>query len=598
MLPTIGTRYGMFDPRIIPISSRGSWMNVGYLVDREATRGEGLYLRSNHARPLVERPIARLVPLDPHTGTDLHPFLDLTAKAGTITMCRTDASRSASVSGGEPQGCLEIIFDGTDSLRIAGTVGVRIESAFSSTSRRDNAMHAVAYAETQRRFVFNARVWLRRYGIEVLRGSATLCAPWNGETTSQADITVLPDASGKLELAIDEFSSTWTDRPRDRVSTLTSTVESRFEAFVEPFTTTTHVNRRTTVEQAAGLLWMCTQKPTGILRHETIFMSLNWMDAVWSWDNWINMLPLASTHADLAYDQFLTVSAHQDEHGAYPDALNDGFLHFNFAKPPVQGVMIAMIETAAPQFWTPERKRGAYHSVGRFTEWWLHHRTDPRSSLCHYLHGNDSGWDNGSLLSQGVPLVAPDLNALLAYQCRTLGRWAHDLERPRTEIDRWHGRADRLKEALMRELWSNDHFVARCAGTIVDTGSLATALPGVLGDELPEAVRAALRRWFQRFRTTWGLASEAPDSPFYEAENYWRGPIWAPATLLAIHALERLDDLDTAEIISRRFLDLVEQSGFAENFHAETGAPLVDPGYTWTAAVYLALAARDLSLSE
>ncbi len=48
---------------------------------------------------------------------------------------------------------------------------------------------------------------------------------------------------------------------------------------------------------------------------------------------------------------------------------------------------------------------------------------------------------------------------------------------------------------------------------------------------------------------------------------------------------------DLADAVSARFRALCERSRFAENFDARTGAGLRDRAYTWTAAIYLMLAA-------
>ncbi len=55
--------------------------------------------------------------------------------------------------------------------------------------------------------------------------------------------------------------------------------------------------------------------------------------------------------------------------------------------------------------------------------------------------------------------------------------------------------------------------------------------------------------------------------------------------------LRRHGTRQLADEISARFRRLCEQSGFAENFDALTGAGLRDRAYTWTASVYLLLAA-------
>ena len=44
--------------------------------------------------------------------------------------------------------------------------------------------------------------------------------------------------------------------------------------------------------------------------------------------------------------------------------------------------------------------------------------------------------------------------------------------------------------------------------------------------------------------TPYGLATELPTSPHYLDDGYWRGPIWAPATVLVEDGLRRAGHLD------------------------------------------------------
>ena len=75
-----------------------------------------------------------------------------------------------------------------------------------------------------------------------------------------------------------------------------------------------------------------------------------------------------------------------------------------------------------------------------------------------------------------------------------------------------------------------------------------------------------------------------------EDDGYWRGPIWAPATILVEDGLRRGGHHRLADEISARFRVLCEEHGFAENFDALTGTGLRDRAYTWTAAAYLLIA--------
>jgi glycogen debranching enzyme len=86
------------------------------------------------------------------------------------------------------------------------------------------------------------------------------------------------------------------------------------------------------------------------------------------------------------------------------------------------------------------------------------------------------------------------------------------------------------------------------------------------------------------------LATELPTSPHYLSDGYWRGPIWAPATVLTEDGLRRSEHLRLADDISARFRASCETHGFAENFDAMTGTGLRDRAYTWTVGSYLLLA--------
>ena len=92
-----------------------------------------------------------------------------------------------------------------------------------------------------------------------------------------------------------------------------------------------------------------------------------------------------------------------------------------------------------------------------------------------------------------------------------------------------------------------------------------------------------------KFLTPYGLATEAVGSPYYEPDGYWRGPIWAPSTLLLTEGLERCGEYDLASEIAKRYCDMAAASGFAENFDALTGEGLRDKAYTWTSSVFLTL---------
>jgi glycogen debranching enzyme len=294
-----------------------------------------------------------------------------------------------------------------------------------------------------------------------------------------------------------------------------------------------------------------------------------------------------------AADQLLAVFDHQDEHGCLPDYVNDAGVERNFVKPPIHGWSIAhLIDRGGLD---DDAVAALYEPLRRWTEWWFEHRVYGDDGIPSYNHGNDSGWDNATTFGVGVPVQSPDLLAYLALQMQTLARLARGTGR-HDEATAWSRRADVTVRTLCDRFWTGDRFVARDTrtGQVIDSQSLLTFMPLVLGDLLPEELRdTAVRRLLDGgYLTPHGPATEPPASPHYESDGYWRGPIWAPSTMLLADGLRRSGRPDLAEDIETRFMETCQGAGMAENFDAMTGAGLRDRSMTWTASVYLSLASE------
>jgi glycogen debranching enzyme len=235
-----------------------------------------------------------------------------------------------------------------------------------------------------------------------------------------------------------------------------------------------------------------------------------------------------------------------------------------------------------------------YRPLARWTEWWLACRDSDGDGVPQYNHGNDSGWDNATVFDGGVPVEGPDLSAYLVVQMDCLAEIAGALDK-KGEGKRWRKQADELLKRLFKHSWRGDRFVAPRSGDhAVSAGdSLLPYLPIVLGKRLPSEVRSALVAGLtaeNRFLTDNGLATESVSSPLHEPEGYWRGPIWAPSTLIVVDGLTASGERGLARRIASRFCDMVARSGMAENFEARSGAGLCDRAYTWTASVFQVLA--------
>ncbi|GAA3302231.1 glycogen debranching protein [Dactylosporangium vinaceum] len=531
----------MFAIRDTPFSHPGSWFGISPVI-AQGHVADDLHLVSHQS--------------------GMHAVLRFVPAAAGTAVTATPA-RLEWVHG---SGRIELTYETPDTVRLRGAgLGLTVCAAASTLTPfsgtylyRDpvDGAHVFTNYETG-----------RRYRLTVLTGAEP--GVRGAEALGPAERGVVLGA-GHWEIAIEEYAG---ERPPYRPAlgfdAAVKAAHERFTAFADAVAPWRDASTPA-AELAAYVLWSATVAPAGFVTRPAVLMSKHWMDKVWSWDHCFNALALAAGDPALAWDQIRLVFDHQDDSGALPDSITHSEVLYNFVKPPIHGWALARL--GGP------RDPRTYEQLARWTEFWLTARRAPGEELPHYQHGNDSGWDNATLFDAGRVVQAPDLAAFLILQLRELG---------------WHERADRLRAALLERLWDGERFVARAPGSggAWSTPSLLFCMPIVLGDELPPEVRDALAGQIRAHLTEHGLATERPDSGHYEADGYWRGPIWAPSTVLIEDGLRRAGHTGLADEISARFRALCERSGFAENFDAHTGAGLRDRAYTWTASAYLILAA-------
>ncbi|WP_327319225.1 amylo-alpha-1,6-glucosidase [Streptomyces sp. NBC_01235] len=562
-----------FSVHDIPFSAHGSWFGISPVL-AEKTRAEDLHLVSHqngmHA-------VLRLVPLDAATGDRAETRVEATP--GVLSWTGAD-------------GRIDLAYESPDTVRVHGeglslrvTAAAKTLTPFSGTYfYRDPVDDA---------HVFTSYETGRRYRITVLSGTVADVSGSQALGAGDRGLTVAAGTDGSWDIAVEELDSA--RLPFRSPAAFGEVIQAARQSFAE-FVDAVAPWRSTATpaaDLAAYVVWSATVRPAGLVTRPAVLMSKHWMDKVWSWDHCFNALALAPGSPDLARDQFSLPFDHQDEMGALPDSVTHSEVLYNFVKPPIHGWAFSHLRRRLPEPLTPAQLTEAYDRLTRWTDFWLTARRAPGAVLPHYQHGNDSGWDNATTFDPGCVAVTADLAAMLVLQLDELARLAAELGFP-DDARRRTETADAIQAALLDELWDGERFLSRPAqgGAPSPSAGLLDLMPIVLGDRLPDMVRDRLAERIEAHLTAFGLATEHPGSPHYEPDGYWRGPIWAPATILIEDGLRRAGHVRLADEISARFRALCELSGFAENFDALTGEGLRDRAYTWTASSYLLLA-RD-----
>ncbi|CAN5361672.1 trehalase family glycosidase [soil metagenome] len=555
-----------FDVRTMPFSRRGSWLDLSPVVGLHDARDDiHLVSHQNGMHPIFRVTVS--------SRDSSRPGLQLTADPSRLRWSTADTT-------------VEAAFESTDTVRFRGDTPATFHDAADGLTPFTGSYLFVDPIDGAA--VLTSYETGRRYRVSLLAGAWTV----TGDQLLGAgtrSVAIEGADGGVWEVAVEEFETT--RPPYAVVRTFDDTVTQVADEYtayadaIAPWRSPTDAGA-----SAAYLLWSATVAPRGFVRREAILMSKHWMDKVWSWDHCFNALALASGLPHEALDQFLVVFDQQDQYGGLPDSVTHSEILDNYVKPPIHGWAFRQLRSRLATPLTREQLDEVHDRLGRWTTFWLDHRRVPGHALPHYQHGNDSGWDNSSIFDLDRVLEAPDLAAFLMIQLDVMAELSDELGRPAA---RWRDERQRVMAALM-ELREGDAFVGRhpLTGRESTATSLLNLMPIVAADALPGEVGEALADALRQYLTRWGLATERPDSELYEDDGYWRGPIWAPSTILIEDGLRRAGHTELADDVSERFRALCEASGFAENFDALSGAGLRDRAYTWTASAYLLLSAQ------
>ena len=545
----------------VPFSARGAWLDLSRIV--------GLNRHADDIHLVTHQ-------------TGMHPIFRLVAQTEPKAVAVRVILKPHVLSWVSDTGTVDAVFDGPTAIRFKGN-GLGLQFVASSELTPFTGGYLLQ-DPLDASVVLTSYESGRRYRLTVLEGAQTVVG---AGVVGAAARSISMDGGAPWELAVEELGTA--SAPYVSAAAFDDLLARQNNDFLHYLHKAVgDVDLSASVVKAAYVLWSATVAPSGFVGREAILMSKHWMDKVWSWDHCFNAIALAHGDPDGALAQFLLPFDHQDASGALPDSVTHSEVLYNFVKPPIHGWAFAQLRARSSRLFTTEELRHVYQRMAAWTRFWLDYRRAPGQRLPYYQHGNDSGWDNSTTFDKSRVIVSPDLAAFLLLQLWELQALAGLLDEPASQ---WEAEAADVEAALFEQLWTGERFIARDAATgePAPATSLLNSLPIVLGERLPADVAATVATNIAGHLTEWGAATEPVSSAMYESDGYWRGPVWAPSTVLVEDGLRRAGYADLADRVSAGFQAACERSGFAENFDAVTGDGLRDRAYTWTASSYLTL---------
>lgn len=439
---------------------------------------------------------------------------------------------------------------------------------------RDNLYEYISYKKDQ------------RYTLYVTQGALNICAPW--EKIGNSKINLSTNKQGNTSFSMVNYRVALLP---EEISNKTQEEPNSFNDFYQNLVGTQYRDNEE-AKLACYLLWSNQVHQAGMLTQRSLYMSKNWMQNIWSWDNCFAALALAKIDPELAYNQLKLFFDYQSPEGAFPDFINDQIISYSCVKPPIYGLIYPWLQAENTYFSDTDRLIEVYECLSKNSDFWLSYRKHSETGLIYYTHGNDSGWDNASIFCDEMPVSSPDLIAFLAIQAEFLAKTATKLGYAEEEY--WQKQAKDLNDLLISTYFQKGFgFVAKNARTgsvIKNQESLILQMPLVNWKNLPDEIIYQVQKKLQdKFETRFGLATESPDSPLYQSDGYWLGPIWAPVSYLLLKSMKDAGLEKDYQRLRTKYLEMAKIGGMAENYDAFTGKGNDDLGFTWSSAVYLML---------
>lgn len=182
--------------------------------------------------------------------------------------------------------------------------------------------------------------------------------------------------------------------------------------------------------------------------------------------------------------------------------------------------------------------------------------------------------------------------ALLNYSNEALIEICQFLNMDYSIIDEWYTATN---EAMYSKLFgSRDRFAAYdfCNSEFIEgitSSSMMPALTVPLSTEETKAMFGSFENDFIR-KAHPSCPTTMPSHSNYEANRYWRGPIWLNLNYLLYKVFNLHGKKEMTDRLIHDSIDLVRGNGFFEYFNASKGQNDIacgSPDFSWTAAMYI-----------
>ncbi|MCX6230712.1 MAG: trehalase family glycosidase [Bacteroidetes bacterium] len=377
------------------------------------------------------------------------------------------------------------------------------------------------------------------------------------------------------------------------------------------------LKRKIVIEKCIKTLYHNYMAPEGDVLYEGIMPSLTIYKGLWSWDSWKHAYALSFIDKELAENSVRSMYIYQNEAGMIADCIFSDKKNNNWrnTKSPLSAWAIYQIYLATKD--TAFLKE-MYPRMLKYHNWWYADRDHDKNGICEY--GSTDGteqaarwecWDNAIRFDSiqmlknkadaySINIESVDLNSYLFLEKEILIKIAKLLNDKVTAKKLTAEKNDLGMK--IRKLFFNtsDGFfydIKISDKSFIYSKEASGWLPlyaGIATKKQAEQVKNIMMNE-KMFNTFLPLPVASNDNPRYEADGYWRGPVWLDQFYFGYIGLRKYGYDKEAEALLLKLLENgknivnANEASLNEYYNSKTGEGLGTQYFGWTAAHMLLL---------
>ncbi|MFW6198429.1 MAG: MGH1-like glycoside hydrolase domain-containing protein [Acidobacteriota bacterium] len=199
-------------------------------------------------------------------------------------------------------------------------------------------------------------------------------------------------------------------------------------------------------------------------------------------------------------------------------------------------------------------------------------------------------------IRQECPFLVQDplFNAILARSGHDLAVLGEALGEDTVQVREWATATDR---AMNRKMWHELHAAYDVYDLVADepvgtctASGFMPLLSGAPTQEMARQIHDMLESCSfcpMHDGDCFSIPNYSTRGDFFDAGNYWRGPVWVNTNWMLARGLERYGYGDKADSVRHDIVEPVRRWGFHEYFDPFEGTGYGTDGFSWTAALFI-----------